>query len=345
MNVRKAAAPIFDALLAVAPNTNMLEVTALVDGMRAVNRMGNAEFFRFRIATSDGHAVTASNGFPIPAELSLADAPLADHVFVLSSYELKAAMAQRFQRYLRKVKRHKPRFYGIDQGSVVLAAAGLLDGHRATTHWEVLPSLLDRFPDVSFVEELYVVDRQVATCAGHTACIDLIVHITAEHFGAAIAASAMQEMIYGRLRNGYERQRLLIAGATEMPSPSLGKAVSLMSSNLDAPLSIARIAERCRISRRQLENLSNKYLGCSPAQHYMKLRLSLARELLLYSSILMIDISNACGFASQANFSRAFVNAYGTTPSRYRRNFSETLDRPIAIGRQEQFVAKSRRRR
>lgn len=334
LNIRKTAASVFDALFVVAPNTNMLTVTALIDGMRAANRMGNAEFFRYRIATVDGKAAVASNGFLVPAQHALPEAPPADHIFVLASYEPKPTVVRPFIRYLRKAARHAPCFYGIDQGSLILAEAGLLDSHRATTHWEVLPSLLERYPKVSFVEELFVVDRARVTCAGHTACVDLIVHIIADRYGSPLAASVMREMIYGRLRNGQERQRLLETGSAGTPDHPLGRAITIMSNNLDSPLPISRISERSGISRRQLETLFEQHLRRSPARHYMGLRLSLARELLLYSSLRIVDVSSACGFASQANFARAFSREYETTPSAYRVNFRETLDRPVAAVRQ-----------
>src|SRR5690606_15870404 len=125
----KVGMPAFDALFLVAPNTNMLTLTALIDGMRAANRLGNEEFFRYRIATVDGEPTMTSNGFLVPAQHTLAEAPTAGHIFVLASYEPAPGITRQFLRYLRKAARHGPTFYGIDQGSVILAQAGLLDGH------------------------------------------------------------------------------------------------------------------------------------------------------------------------------------------------------------------------
>jgi AraC family carnitine catabolism transcriptional activator len=317
----------------VAANTNMLTLTSLIDGMRAANRLGDSECFRYSIATTDGQAAVASNGFIVPAQHALSDAPIAPHIFVLASYEPKPQVIRQFLRFVRKAAHRGATLYGIDQGSLILAEAGLLDGHRATTHWEVLPSLQDRHPNVSFAEELFVMDGKRVTCAGHSACLDLIVQIIADHHGPALASSVMQEMIYSRRRNGQERQRTLTGPVDGADSP-LGKAVAIMSNHLDAPLPIDRIAKLSRISRRRLESLFDLHMGCSPARHYMGLRLSLARELLLYSSMRMVEISSICGFASQANFARAFAREYGTAPTAYRRNFREMLDRPIPTARQ-----------
>lgn len=320
----------FEALLVTAPNTNMMTITSLVDGMRAANRMSSAELFRYQVASWDGNTVEASNGFMIPADHAVAAAPVVDNIFVLASYEPDPEVGRLFITYLRKAKRHSATFYGIDQGSVLLAAAGLLDGRRATTHWEVLASLPDRFPNVMFVEELFVRDGARITCAGHTACVDLIANVIEDRYGTALASAAMQEMIYGRLRNGRERQRVLDDRLIGVSAPRLAKAVAIMKENIDTPLSVAQLAERSAISRRQLEAGFRKYLHCSPARYYSYLRLSLARQLLLYSELRIVDISSACGFISQANFSRAFHHEYGTSPSTYRRRFHDTLDRPIA---------------
>ncbi|MGE0237100.1 MAG: GlxA family transcriptional regulator [Parvibaculaceae bacterium] len=330
MDATPGAIPVFDALVIVAPNTNMLTVTALIDGMRAANHMGNTDLFRCRIVTADGLPVAASNGFTIPARQSLAGTPLADHIFMIASYAPEPATARLLTRYLKRAARHAPVVYGIDHGSIILAEAGLLDGHRATTHWEVLPSLAERHPEVEFVEELFVFDRNRVTCAGHTASVDLVIHLIARHCGAALAAAVMREMIHGRLRNGAEHQKSPETDPASAADHPLGRAIALMAEKLDAPLAIGRIARLAYVSRRQLESLFARHVNASPARYYMGLRLARARELLLYSSLRIVEISSAAGFASQANFARAFRREFGTTPNAYRRNFRLNLDRPVA---------------
>lgn len=322
---------VFDALLIVTPGINMLTLTSLVDGMRAANRMSGARLFDWRIATVDGRAIEASNGFPVPADLALAAAPLSPNVFVLGSYEPPSAIARPIVRFLRRAARHGCSLAGIDQGTPILAAAGLLDGYRATTHWEVIPPLSERYPKVEFVEQIFVIDRDRVTCAGHTTCIDLLLHMMVTLHGRSLALAVAREMIHGRLRSGQERQRLLDPGLIGTSSRHLDRAIALMRDHLAEPVRIERIASMVGLSLRQLESQFRSRLKSTPLRYYLSLRLSLARELLLYSSMRIGEVSSACGFSSQAGFTRAFQREFGVTPTGYRQNFRRSLDRPYVF--------------
>ncbi len=320
----------FDAIFLVAPLTNATTLCAFIDTMRAANRMCGHETFRYRIASVDGAAVAMSNGLMLPADFDTQRATIEPHVFILASYEPSPEIGRRFMAYLRRAAVSSSHLYGIDQGGLILAAAGLLDGYSATTHWEVLPAAADRFVDVDFKEALFLTDRNRTTCAGHTAAIDLALQIVEQQGGRTLALQVMQEIIYTQRRSATEVQRLRGTGATGAVPRRLEQAINLMSSHLDTQLSIFEIARNCGVGKRQLENWFVADIAVSPANYYRRLRLGQARQLLLYSSSSILEIAETCGFSSSAVFSRAFRAEFQTTPRSYRRDFVNTLKRPIS---------------
>lgn len=321
----------FAALLVVTADTSLLGLTSLVDGMRAANRVSGARLFAWRVASLDGRPVAASNGFPIPVDETLGAAPPPRHVFVLASYEQPPASARPLARYLRAAARRGCTLVGIDQGSLLLAAAGLLDGYRATSHWEAVPSLAERFPRVEFVEELFVVDRDRLTCAGHAACLDLILHLVEAEHGRALAVAAARELVHAPPRPGGRPQRCFERGDERGVSEPLRRAVAFMQANLAEPARSRQVAAAAGLSERQLDARFRAELRASPMRYYLRLRLALARKLLLYSSMRMSEIACACGFASQANFTRTFGKEFRVTPTGYRRNYLASQDRPYVF--------------
>jgi AraC family carnitine catabolism transcriptional activator len=329
----------FAALLIITPETSLLGLTCLVDGMRAANRVSGSSLFGWRLASLDGQPVAASNGFPILVDEALLGAvPPPRHVvvFVLASYEQPEALARSLIRYLRAAARQGCTLVGIDQGALLLAAAGLLDGRRATSHWEAVPSLAERFPVVEFAEELFVVDRDRVTCAGHAACLDLVLHLVEVAHGRALAVAAARELVHARPRPGSQPQRCFAPEEARSLSEPVRRALAFMQENLAEPVRSRRVAAAAGLSARQLDTRFRGELRASPMRYYLRLRLALARKLLLYSSMRVSEIACACGFASQANFARTFAKEFRVTPTGYRRNFLASQDRPYVF---ESFAA------
>lgn len=316
-------------LLVVTARTSLTGLTLFIDCLRAVNRVSGAELFRWKIATVDGKAVEASNGFPIPADFSLAQVGVSSHVVVFASYEPSASEEPALTSFLRRAVRFGSELIAIDQAVPLLAKLGLLDGYRATSHWEAVPSLAERFGKVSFSADVFVRDRNRTTCAGHTACLDLALSLTESLFGKSLAMGAASELIYDRIRSGSQPQRGLEPTLKAALSAPVSRAVALMMESLAEPQSIAEIAAASGLSTRQLECHFRTYLKISPQRYCLLLRLAHARKLLLYSPMRIGEVSVACGFSSQGSFTRAFSGEYRVTPTVYRRRYLETQDRPF----------------
>ena len=201
----------------------------------------------------------------------------------------------------------------------MLATAGLLEGYRCTIHWENLASLRETSPNIIVSEELYELDRDRYTVSGGTAPLDMMYELVKREHGKELAVSISEQFMCDRMRGEYDRQRVplkLLIGADQ---PKLIEAVELMESNLEELINLDDLSSLVGVSRRQLERLFRKYLGCVPSRYYLDLRLKKARQLLLQTSISISDVAIACGFVSASHFSKSYRDMFGRTPREERQ--------------------------
>jgi transcriptional regulator GlxA family with amidase domain len=200
---------------------------------------------------------------------------------------------------------------GLDTGSWLLALAGLLDGRRATIHWEELTGFTERFPEVDAVRERYVVDRDRITCSGAMAAFDLVLHLIGQDQGQALALEVEQLfMIRGSARSH--------AGGAGATSGYVNKALALMQEHLEAPLPISEIANRVGRSQKALSVRMQAELGAGPAQVYRRLRLNLARKLVAETDLTVGEVALRAGYDDPSALTRAFKTEFGVTPRTLR---------------------------
>jgi transcriptional regulator GlxA family with amidase domain len=224
------------------------------------------------------------------------------------------------------LRRHRPRFKRVASvcaGAFVLAAAGILDGRRATTHWLYLDTLRERFPKVCVVDEgVYVRDGDVLTSEGLTAGIDLALALVEEDFGPALAARVAKRMVLFLRRTGHQAQfSSEIAQAETGPSP-LREISAFILVNAAEQLSVERIAEHVGMSTRTLSRWCRKHLDESPAELVRRLRLGAARRLLEETDLPLKEVTAQTGLGDQSTLWRVFVQDLGVTPAEYRQRFA-----------------------
>lgn len=209
-------------------------------------------------------------------------------------------------------------------GAFLLAAAGLLDGRRATAHWLDAEELARRHPDVTVDPNvLFVGDGAIWTSAGVAAGIDLCLHLVRSDHGAAYAAQIARNMVLPPHREGSQLQY----AARPVPAradASLAPLLEWAASRLGTRLTVARLAERAGLSSRTLARQFTEQLGTSPGQWLLGRRLDAARVLLEQTDLPVEAIATRVGLASAVNLRRHFRAHLGTTPGSYRRTFSET---------------------
>lgn len=316
-----------DVAFILAPKFSMIALYGALEPLRIANRF-KGEAFSWRFVSVNGGAVAASNGIPVQASAKLVAIGKPDLAIVCASYEPEASEKPQLLSGLRRLARAGGLMGAVDTGPFLLAAAGLLDGYRATCHWESLPGFRERFPLVQATDKLYEIDRDRMTCAGGAAAIDMMLAWIGDLHGRALAIDIADQLVHSRES---EAARLPPAQRYGLDDPRLEAAVRAMEDAIEEPLPADRIAEIAGLSLRQLERLFRTRLGASPKRFYLGLRLEKAERLLTYSRMGVREVAVATGFSSLSRFSRAYKSRYGQPPSRHRR-FAEER-RPLALPR------------
>lgn len=225
--------------------------------------------------------------------------------------------------WLRRHRPRLPRVVSVCTGAFALAAAGVLDGRRATTHWLYLKALAERFPQVQAVDEgVYVHDRGVWTSAGVTAGIDLALALVEEDHGHALATRVAKRMVLFLRRTGQQAQFSAEAEhGADVLSP-LQELSSFVAAHAGEPLPVDRLATVVGMSPRTLSRWCRKHLGESPAELVRRLRLGAARRLLEETSLPLKDVTARTGLGDQSTLWRIFVHDLGVTPAEYRQRFA-----------------------
>ena len=301
------------------PRFSMLAFSSALEPLRMANYLSGRTLYRFPTFSLDGRPVAASNGLPVTPEQTLAQAGELDALFVCAGLDVEQACSRELLQALRKFATPRTILGAICTGSFVLARAGLLDGHRCTIHWENLASLRENFPQLVISSELFELDRDRYTCSGGTAPLDMMLQLITRQHGATLAAGISEEFTCERIRGRHDRQRIPLRLRLGTSQPKLIEAVSLMEANLEEPMSPDELAGHVGLSRRQLERLFQKYLNCVPTRYYLELRLHRARQLLLQTSMSIVDVAFACGFVSAPHFSKCYRDYFGIPPRDERR--------------------------
>ncbi len=224
------------------------------------------------------------------------------------------------------LRRHRPRIptaVSICTGAFLLAAAGILDGRRATTHWAYLDALRARFPAVRAVDEgIYVKDRGVWTSAGLTAGVDLALALVEEDQGHALAMSVAKRMVLFLRRSGHQAQFSSALRRQELEPARLRDVSGFVLEHLDEPLPVERLATEVGMSPRTLSRWCREHLDESPAGLVRRLRLAEARRLLEETTLPLKAVTARTGLGDQSTLWRAFMHDLGVTPAEYRQRFA-----------------------
>ena len=300
----------------VLPQASILEVASVLDPLRSANRHLGSAKFHWRIVSPDGAPVPLTCGIELPSSGPLSGTPRADALVVIAGFRQSTVATAPL---IRDLSRMAPRFSaigGIDAGTWVLARAGLLNGHRATVHWEDLEDIAAAHPQIEVLPDRYVIDRNRFTAGGAAPAADLMLHLIATRHGPALAMQVAASFIT-TARDGSAPQ-ITPTEPNRRLDPRVAQAVTLMETNLDSPLPMSRIAAILGLSPRRLEMLFRQNLGLTPAAHALTLRLSAARRMVTDTTHPMSEIALRTGFSAPSTLSRAFRAHYGASPSSLR---------------------------
>ena len=311
---------------------SLIAFSSAFDALRMANRMREQKIYEWQVLTYDGRPISSSSGLTITPDGDVSLAAGLDILFVCAGDNVHLAADKPLLFWLRKLAQKKIVLGAMCTGSYLLARAGLLDGYRCTIHWENMASMREEFPNAIISQELFEIDRERYTCSGGTAPLDMMLNIISRHHGAQLAVAISEEFICERIRGRHDRQRVPLRLHLGTGQPKLMEAVALMEANLEEPMSLDELAQHVRLSRRQLERLFQKHLSCVPTRYYLDLRLAKARQLLLQTSMSIVDVAFASGFVSAPHFSKCYRDFYGIPPRDERRQRRPVEPGDLAIG-------------
>lgn len=304
---RDAAAQQIDILLFDAFSNHCLANT--LEPLRAANSIAGRPVYRWRVLTVSDRFVTSSSGLRIEADGVLADGQ-GDLLIVMPSYRVRDYSGGAARRRLRGAASRYRALAGFDTGSWLLADAGLLNGRRATIHWDELERFAETFSQVDATRARYVVDGDRITSSGALAAFDVVLAMIGEAHGQAMRLEVAT----------------LFMSADASSSPGLAvprgraarRAVEAMQTNLETPLSIGEIARRAGLGQRNLEQRMREELGVSPRAVYRRLRLIQARKLMREHDMPVAEVALRCGYQSASAMTRAFKAEFEVTPTQMR---------------------------
>ncbi|MGW6916132.1 GlxA family transcriptional regulator [Kitasatospora sp. NPDC054939] len=294
--------------------------------------------YRVATCTPDGRPVSTSTDFRVAVDHGPELLAVADTVVVPASdctrpqdsgpaaeRELPPAVAAALARI-----RPGTRLLSICTGSFVLAAAGLLDGRPATTHWRYTDRFAERFPRVLLDPEvLFTDDGDVLTSGGVAAGVDLCLHVVRRDHGSAVANAVARTCLVPPWREGGQKQYVELPRQTAEPGQGTAAARAWALEHLDEPISLERLAARAGMSVRTFTRRFREETGCSPG-HWLTLQRTERARLLLEGTDLTIDrIARECGFGTAASLRLRLRERLDVAPSAYRRAFRSGDERGV----------------
>jgi len=318
------AARVIDVL--AYPAVQLLDVTGPVQVFASANDVvagaGGLPPYVLRVVAQGGQGVTASAGLALAAGPLTPVGEALDTLLVAGGEGAEAAAEDpTLVDWVRERATQARRVASVCTGAFLLAAAGILDGRRAATHWKYCAKLAQRFPAVRVEPDpIYVCDGPVWTSAGVTAGIDLALALVEEDLGRSVALAVARYLVVFLKRPGGQAQ-FSEALALQTTEDKFGALHDWINRHLADDLSLAVLADQAGMSERSFSRRYAEATGQTPARAIERLRLEAARRLLSESRLPVKRIAQRCGFGSEETMRRSFVRLLSVTPQDYRARF------------------------
>jgi AraC family transcriptional activator FtrA len=279
-------------------------------------------WYQFAVCAAERGPLRAAGGIEVNVRHSLRSLEHADTIVIPGWRAPEEAPPELLLEGLRRAHARGARLASICSGVFVLAAAGLLNGRRATTHWKYAALLRERYPQVQVVPNaLYVEDGRILSSAGSAAGLDMLLHLVRSDFGARIANQVAQRLVIAPHREGDQAQFV--------PRPLAGDGRGRLARLMDFVRShpgqahtLTSLARRAAMSTRTLQREFRAATGLAPHAWLIGERLARARELLESTRLPAQAIAQRCGLKTAESLRHHFRQRVGTTPSAYRRRFA-----------------------
>ncbi len=305
--------------LLVAPDFRIATLSAVLDIVGCVNRLADKELYRVLVLSLDGKPVRAAEAVDVLPHHALGAEPPLGAAFVLGASNGSIDFAPEAIRWLRRQSNRAIPIAGVDAGTGLLAAAGLVDGVRCTRSTVHQAELEARFSRVVWSDSAFEVERNRLSARTEAGTMELMLELIGRDEGPTFSRRVAGRLERAGVRGSPDRRRMQERARLADCSPPTGSAIGIMEANLERPLSCAEIARRVGLSMRQLERLFQEHCRRSPRAFYAGLRLAHARRLLEETVMTLDEVARAVGFARSAYFIRRYRAHFGERPRVERR--------------------------
>jgi transcriptional regulator GlxA family with amidase domain len=319
------SSPIKTIGLLAYDNMQALDLTGPLDVFGAANALASGMSpYDLHVIGAHTGTVHAENGLVVLPACSIEDAPPLDTLLIPGGIGSRLGNADpQLLAWLRRQAETARRVVSVCTGAYLLAAAGLLDGRRAATHWQYAEDLARRFPAIHVEpERLFLRDGRFATSGGLTAGIDLALALVEEDLGAATSLAVARYLVMYVTRPGNQTQFSAPLAAQTQATGRMGTLVGWLLAHLKDEITSERMAEQVSMSPRHFRRVFADTFGTSPARFVEHLRLEQACMRLTRGRTSIDRIASSVGFHSADVFRRAFRARYGATPVEYRERFA-----------------------
>ena len=320
---------------------SMMSFTAAVDVLVTANLVQTDTVFKVTSYALKGTSIISDLGIEITTSGKLANikrhtasslieqsidldqhaAPL-DILIVCGGLRCSLASHSKLSQVLKSASSQGIVLGSIWNGAVSLAQAGVIENQTCALHMDNHPLIYEHYPNINLSEKSYLNTPALISCADALGALDMMLDIVESLNGPGVSRAVKEILSCNRSREG-SSDRLIQFGDNEQLPPILRSAIQLMNSNIEEPISIDDLAKYLDANRRQLERLFKQHLSTSPSRHYLEIRLTYARRLLIQSNDSITNIAIACGFVSSNHFSNCFSQYFKIPPSACRKRKGE----------------------
>lgn len=311
------------------PGAQSLDITGPVEVFEAARRIVPGSY-RHLIVSADGEPFDCGSGIRIAPDVPIAAAPRAVDTLIAAGGGGVHAAARDAEllAWLRASAHGARRVASVCSGAFLLAAAGLLEGRRATTHWASAGRLAERFPNVAVdPDAIYVRDDPVWTSAGVTAGIDLALALVEDDHGREVALEIARWLVVFAKRPGGQAQFSAPLAAQLAERAPIRAAQELVRARPEAALTVEALADHANMSVRGFARAFRREVGTTPAVFVEQVRVERAVQMLEATAASAEQVAAACGFGTVETFRRAFRRRLGVSPGAYRERFRRDDER------------------
>lgn len=279
------------------------------------------DLYDFRLCSPEPSTLMRDGFFTLTGVADLDAADAADTVIVPNRPDVGVPRRPAVLDAVRRAHARGARLVGFCSGAFTLAEAGVLDGRRATAHWQWADGFRARFPAVRFEEDvLFVDDGDILTAAGSAAALDLGLHIVRRDHGAEVANSVSRRLVFAAHRDGGQRQ-FIERPVPDVPDESLAPVLAWAQERLDVPLTVSDLAARAAVSPATLHRRFRAQLGTTPLAWLTRERVALACRMIERGERRLDTVARRSGLGTAANLRALMRRETGLAPSAYRRRF------------------------